>query len=128
MTAETPYATDERDLHRLPLLISFLGAPTIWALHLAASYFLVALDCGSDWNGARTGVLLATLVGGVASAATGIVGWRAWRQSRRVGGEQPLDASRVRQFLVLGGALMAALFTGAIILSGIAPLFVPICG
>jgi hypothetical protein len=127
MTLEAPYPMKGSDPARLSLLVLFLGAPTVWAVHLAASYFLVALDCGSDWNGGRTGVLLATVVCAVGSASAGVVGWRAWKRSRQSSAPS-LDPPQVRGFLVLSGALLAALFTGAIILSGIAPLFLPMCG
>ncbi len=102
----------------MSLLLAFLGAPVVWAVHLAVSYFLVALDCGTDWNGARVAVLLVTALCALAAAGSGVYAWR---------GGTSLDPPQVREFLVRSGAILAALFAGVIILSGMAPLFLPMC-
>jgi hypothetical protein len=39
-----------------------------------------------------------------------------------------LDPIDVREFLLLSGAILAVLFAGAIVLAGMAPLFLPLCG
>src|SRR5688572_30241408 len=112
----------------MPLLVAFLGAPIVWALHLAVSYLLVALDCGSQWDGARAAVLVATAVCAVAAAGAGAFGWRQWKRAPGQRGGSMLDPVDVREFLLLSGATLAALFAGAIVFAGIAPLFLPLCG
>jgi hypothetical protein len=126
----TAYATSSDagpEIGTLPLLVALLGAPVAWAVHLAVSYFLVALDCGSKWDGAQAAILLATLLCAVAAGGAGVFAWGKWR---RVGGRQDrhlLEPAHVREFLLLSGAVLATLFAGAIVVTGIAPLFVPLC-
>jgi hypothetical protein len=110
------------------LVLGFLGPPLVWALHLAVSYFLVALDCNTGWNGGTLAILLATAAGAAAALGTGAFAWRGWKRVRgsMVAGEL-LDPMRIRGFLTLSGALMAVLFAGAIILAGISPLLLPMC-
>jgi hypothetical protein len=119
-------ATDE--IRPRALVLGFLGPPLVWALHLAVSYFLVALDCNTGWNGGTTAVLLATAVGAAAALGAGAFAWRGWKRIRGslVPGEL-LDPMRIRGFLTLSGVLMAVLFAGAIILAGVSPLFLPLC-
>lgn len=108
-------------------MIAFLGAPLAWGVHLAASYFLVALGCGTGWRGAEAGVFTATVL---CAAAAGWAGWLGWRGSshvRPVPREVALDPPAVTGFLSVGGAMLAALFCGAIVITGIAPLFLPMC-
>jgi hypothetical protein len=105
------------------LLFAFIGAPSIWALHLGAIYFLQTLDCITRWDGGRWSIILATLALGAASAASG---WTAWRMRRGLGGAGP-DAEWARFLLVLGiGA--GVLFTAVIVLEGLSPLLAPLCG
>ena len=102
---------------RAATLFGFLGAPLAWAAHLAVSYFLVALGCTTAWSGSRAAIIVATIVFGVVAAAAGWLGWQARAQ----------DPSGIREFLGHGGAALAALFTLAILLAGISPLFLPLC-
>jgi hypothetical protein len=100
------------------MLTSFLGAPVVWALHLGLSYFLVALGCTTGWSGARPAILIAT---GLCAAAAAAAGWLGWRGRQR-------DATGIREFLGVGGAALAGLFTLAIVVAGVSPLFLPLCG
>jgi hypothetical protein len=109
------------------LLVAFLGAPLIWAVHLAVSYFLVALGCSTNWNGAETAVYLATILGASAAAGTGVFAWVRWKRARGSRGGPLLDVDHLREFLAFSGALLAALFVAAIIMAGISPLFLPLC-
>jgi hypothetical protein len=128
MTA-TPTSSDAGpEIGTLPLLVALLGAPVVWVIHLAASYFLVALDCGSKWDGAQAAILLTTVLCAVAAGGAGVFAWGRWR---RAGGRQDrhlFESAHVREFLLFSGAVLAALFAGAIVVTGIAPLFVPLCG
>lgn len=110
------------------LLVAFLGAPIVWALHLGVSYFLVALDCETDWNGGRDGVMVATAICIPAALAAGAFAWRGWQRMRaRAAPGELLDPWGIRGFLALSGALLAVLFAGAIVLAGISPVFLPMC-
>ena len=109
------------------LLIAFLGAPTAWMVHLGASYFLVALGCGTGWQGAEPGVLITTVLCAAAAGWSGWLGWRGWQRARPGDDGVALDPPEVRGFLAVSGVLLAALFCGAIIITGIAPLFLPMC-
>jgi uncharacterized membrane protein YidH (DUF202 family) len=109
------------------LLAALLGAPVVWAVHLAVSYFLVALDCNTSWEGGETAVLLATLLCALAAGGSGVVAWRWWKRARGNRRGDLLDSANVQEFLALAGAALAALFAGTIVLTGISPLFLPIC-
>ena len=109
------------------LLVALLGAPVVWAVHLAVSYFLVALDCNTSWEGAHTAVLIATLLGALAAGGVGVFAWRGWKLARANRRGNLLDTANVREFLALAGAALAALFAGAIVLTGVSPLFLPTC-
>jgi hypothetical protein len=103
---------------RAAIVLGFLGAPLAWAVHLGVSYFLVALGCTTNWGGARPAILVATL----AFAALAVwAGWIGWRGRER-------DPAGVRDFLGMGGAVLAGLFTLAIVFAGLSPLVLPLCG
>ncbi len=128
MTSPANHSPEGAEIGSAALLASFLGAPVAWALHLAVSYFLVTLDCATDWDGARTGVLLATAACAAAALGAGAIGWRGWKRVRgRMMPGELLDPMRIRGFLTLSGVLMAVLFTGAIVLAGMSPLLLPMC-
>ena len=111
------------------LLIAFLAAPTIWVIHLMVSYFLVALHCESDWNGGRVAVVLATVVCAAAALGAGAFAWQEWKRVREPAGSgQLLDPTRIPGFLTLSGALLSILFAVAIVLAGMSPLILPMCG
>jgi hypothetical protein len=110
------------------LLVGLLGGPVAWAFHLAVSYFLVALDCNTRWDGAETAVLLATILCALAAGGTGVFSWRVLKRARGAGRADLLDSADVRDFLALAGVALSALFAAAIIMTGIAPLFLPTCG
>jgi hypothetical protein len=108
------------------LVISLLGAPVAWLLHLGTSYFLVALGCGTGWQGAGLAVLLITGVCTALAAWAGWLAWIDWRRARQAPSE--LDPPTVRGFVGALGVISAGLFCGAILIAGIAPLFLPMCG
>lgn len=128
MSVPLPPAPPHQSSGTGALLVALLGAPIIWAVHLAVSYFMVALDCNTSWEGAHTAVLVATLICAVAAGGSGVFAWRGWRSARSQRRGNLLDTANVREFLALAGAAMAALFAAAIVLTGISPLFLPTCG
>ena len=109
------------------LVLAFLGAPTLWALHLALSYFLVSLGCGTGWAGAKPTVVAATILCALAAAAIGLFAWKHRKAGGRADVETQLDPGPVPEFLAISGAVLAVLFTGAIIMAGISPFFLPLC-
>jgi hypothetical protein len=112
----------------MTLLVAFLGAPLIWAVHLGLSYFFVVLDCGTGWEGGRNGIVIATIACALAALAVGVYAWRLWqRLGTQSNTDSELDPPQTREFLVLSGAILAPLFAGTIVLAGISPLFLPLC-
>lgn len=111
-----------------PLLVALLGAPLAWAFHLALSYFLVALDCGTSWNRGRTGVVLATIGCALAAGGVGLFGWRVWKRMRTSRAQRgAFDPAPTQEFVLLSGVVLAMLFTIAIIVAGLSPLLLPLC-
>jgi hypothetical protein len=109
------------------LVLAFLGAPTLWALHLALSYFLVSLGCSTGWGGAQAAVVAATVLCALAATAVGVFAWKQRKAARGGDGETQLDPGPVPEFLAVSGAVLAVLFAGAIIMAGISPFFLPLC-
>lgn len=129
MTSSSTRAADSSNIGPIALLVGFLGPPVAWALHLAVSYLLVTLDCSTSWNGGRTSIIIATIIFAAAALSAGALGWRGWKRIQgRVEPGELLDPMRMRGFLTLSGVLMAVLFAGAIILAGMSPLLLPMCG
>jgi hypothetical protein len=118
------------------LLFAFVGAPVIWALHLAASYFVVTLDCISAWNGAGWALAAITVIMAAGSATAG---WTAWRMRRDLGPDPAAgraadgitdgasDERHWLRFLLTAGLAGSVLFTVVIIAEGVAPAFVSLC-
>ncbi|MGH7509454.1 MAG: hypothetical protein ACREMZ_08285 [Gemmatimonadales bacterium] len=109
------------------LLVALLGAPIAWAVHLALSYFLVALDCGTSWNGGRNGIVVATIGFALAAAGSGLFGWREWKRMRVPTRRGDVNQPQSREFFLLGGVVLAMLFTVAIVLAGVSPFLLPMC-
>ena len=125
----TSVTAPEPRVSPVQVFISFLAPPVLWALHLMLSYFLVALDCTTAWNGGGAAIAIATVLFAAATLGSGLVAWRAWKRIRD--GMMPgelLDPVRIRGFLVFSGVLMAPPFALMIILAGMSPLFAPMCG
>ena len=109
------------------LALAFLGAPTLWALHLALSYFLVSLGCETGWAGAKPAVIAATILCAAAAMSIGLFAWKQRKAAHAGSAETELDPGPVPEFLAISGAVLAVLFTGAIIMAGMSPFFLPLC-
>ena len=107
------------------LLFALLGAPILWALHLAASYFVLTLDCISAWNGAPWALAALTALFAAGSAAGGWTGWREWR--RLESEEADPEERHWTRFLLVTGMGGSVLFTVVIVAEGVAPAFVDLC-
>jgi hypothetical protein len=108
-------------------VFAFLGAPTMWVLHLGLSYFLVVVGCGTGWTGTRTLVIVLTVVCAIAAVGSGVFAWKRVNSVLGRSGTPLLETDQMPEFLALSGAMLAVLFTGAIILAGVSPLFLPLC-
>lgn len=118
----------ETRIGTLGLLVSLVGAPLMWSIHLGASYLLVALDCGSRWDGGRIGIVVTTVICTVGALGAGGYAWRKWRLARdhTTPGDLP-DPQTISGFLTLSGALLSLLFAGTILLAGMSAVFLPMC-
>ena len=121
------------------LLLALVGAPLAWVVHLAASYITIALWCANGWEGGAVALLVLTILGALACAATGVLAWRLWREGQeRIArdGEPGLpeswdarlgERSARISFLALLALFMAAMFGYLIVLEGLPSLFAPLC-
>jgi hypothetical protein len=103
-------------------LTALVGGPVAWTLHFMASYGVVAVACmlGTSGAGVIVGGMTALLA--AAAMASGLLAFQRWRSAD---GEGRGEAERV---LMVVGMLGAGLFTVAIVLQGVVPVFVPTCG
>lgn len=120
---------DARRVGAATLLFSFLGPPVLWAIHFNLVYFLNTLFCSGGWGGGDVVVMLTALPFGAASAASGIIAYRNWRELRegrslRVGLVETGGRSSV---LLVMGVAASVLFTLLIVLESFAPIYVPPC-
>ncbi len=110
------------------LILGLLGAPLAWSLHLAVEYLIVALACATGWGaGVVVALGIVTAVLAVLSALAGLFALRQWKRLRSSEDENDETGARPQSFLMLTGVLLSMLFTLTIILTGLAPLFVPVC-
>ena len=110
-----PDAGERARPRRTTLAATLLGAPTAWAVHLAASYLIVPESCRAGTTVWMHAVTLVTFAG--AAAATAM----AWRLLR--------DATGDTTNRFLGGVGLAAglLFTAAVLVQGLPVLLVDPC-
>jgi hypothetical protein len=119
----------EHEIRLSVLLFVLLGSPIAWTLHFLVSYFMVALFCTMQWEGAGIAIGIVTVVFTIVSAASGVVAYRTWRVQRDT---LSWDAALAEPggwttFWLVMGMLGAVLFTALIVLEAIPPLFVPTC-
>jgi hypothetical protein len=98
-------------------LVALLGSGGAWAVHLLASYAVVSVGCVTGWEGTRPALGVLTLACAALAIATGVLTLRRRRA-----------AVTSARFTLDVGAGLAALFTALIVLAGIVPLIVPVCG
>jgi hypothetical protein len=121
------------------LIVAVLGTPVAWAVHFNGVYLIIAMWCSAGWPGARTAIVVFTLLCAAASAACGLLALRLWRRAReglRVDAEPgdpgQWDARMGERgarsvFLLVLAMFLAAVFTLGIVLEGLPPLFAPLC-
>jgi hypothetical protein len=102
--------------------IAIGGGGAAWAVHLFAGYFLVALGCPREWPLGGMLTVVTVLAAGVA-LAIGMLSARGWwRAPARDGDDDGASA-----LLYGAAAMLAGLFTVAILLGGITALMVSPC-
>jgi hypothetical protein len=98
-------------------MVALLGGGGAWAIHLLASYAVVSVGCATGWAGTRPVLGVLTLACAALAIAAGMLTQR---------GRGAAVASA--RFTLDVGAGLAALFTALIVLAGIVPFIVPLCG
>ena len=107
-----------------------LGGGIAWSLHLLASYLVAESICvapapGFELLGIEGGYLLLfaiTLVTGLVALAAVLVGaaqWSKWRSD---------EEHRPAAYLSLTGLILSATFLVIILVEGVPPLFLEVCG
>ena len=101
--------------------LGFFAGPAAWAAHQQIGYMLVRAGClsGVLW------VPVLTLIAMAVTLAGGYLSWMPWRHSEE--SEAKSDAMRTHRFLALLSVLFALLFALAILLQGVATLFLNAC-
>jgi hypothetical protein len=128
-------ARDDAATPSLPaLLFALLGAAVAWTAHLLVAYVVVALDCGTRWDGTRVALAALTVVTLGTAAASGLVARRLWLRARAA--DRPADdawdarmgdrTARV-SFLMMTGLVLAVLFAVAIVYQAVPIFLVPVC-
>lgn len=132
-------ARDVRRIDGWRLLLALLGAPVAWTLHLFVGYTLVAFGCATAWSGTDAAIVVLTVACATAAVAAGLLGLRLWRQAQahrlsdeEPGDDEPWDARLGERgartnFLAIAGVMLAIVFTYAIVIEGLPPLFAPTC-
>ena len=105
-------------------MFALLGGALAWALHLFASYAVVAVGCLHGWTGARLTLAVVTLAALGLAISAGIVAGRSGSDRRPLGQETGLEA----EAFTLGlGARLNTLFGFLILLAGLVPFLAPLC-
>ncbi len=112
------------------LLFAVFGGAAAWSLHFLASYAALAVGCVAGWDGIRALLAIGTLVLLAVAVWSTVVAWREWR---RVSGNQPWDAALGEPrgwfaYLMLTGVLMGIVSAFTIGLEGWGTLALPVCG
>lgn len=123
---EPPAQTGSQNLK--PLLVGVLTGPTIWSVHLIASYALVSVGCMTGFGGisflglavTQLLVLGLTLIAVVVVFAAGRPAYRRWRETS---GSLDSRTHNLPGFLALLGLLSSGLFGTVVIVMGLPALF-----
>ena len=98
-----------------------IGAPTLWAIHLQATYTLITYTCRS---GNYLPMHLTTAFFFVAALACA---WISWRDKSGETREVPADLEPRSHFTSQLGALLSVLFAWEILAQGIVCFFLSAC-
>lgn len=102
--------------------LALVGGGIAWTVHLSAGYFLVSVGCPRSWPLGWTLAVVTVLAAG-ASLAVGMTSLRGWRRAP----EADRDDPTTRRLFFAAGALLAGLFTVAILLGGLAAVILSPC-
>ena len=106
------------------LLFGLLGGPLAWAIHLLASYGLVAIACLNGWTEARLALGIVTVVALAVAIGAGIV---AARTAARAPLLDAVTGGAAARFTLGLGTRLSALFGFLILLGGLVPFMAPLC-
>jgi hypothetical protein len=112
------------------LLFALLGGAIGWSLHFLLSYAVASIGCVYGWRAIREILALGTLLLAAVAVWSTVVAWREWR---RVSGDQPWDSALGEPkgwfaYLMMTGALLGIVSVLAIVLEGWGTLALPVCG
>jgi hypothetical protein len=124
---------------RRALWFGLFGAPFFWSVQMITAYAVAAHTCfpqrepllTSTSPGAWTAAAIiigVAFIGSVAALATAMANWRATRAGPGAPDAAVLDVADERtRFMSYAGILLGGLFTGGVVLSGLALVLTPIC-
>ncbi len=130
---------DATGVGRGALWFGLFGAPFFWSVQIITAYAVAAHTCfpqreplltsGSPGTWAVAAVIIAVaFIGSVAALATAMATWRATRNEPGGSNAAVLDVAQERtRFMSYAGILLGGLFTGGVVLSGLALVLTPIC-
>jgi len=126
------------------LLFGLLGAPIIWGVHFLANVTIASRVCSvlapiKPSISAHASVLAIDAMAFVIAIAALTLSLQAWRQTRHEGNEKQASGGSPAQeaadvgegrtrFMALGGIILSATFTIAILFDTVAALMVSSCG
>jgi hypothetical protein len=131
-----PHATR---VGRGALWFGLFGAPFFWSVQMITAYAVAAHTCfpqreplvTSSSPGAWTAAAIiigVAFIGSVAALGTAIANWRATRAGPGGTDATVLDVAEERtRFMSYSGILLGGLFTGGVVLSGLALVITPVC-
>ena len=134
MTESMHAERGERQAGPWAILVAFIGAPSVWALHLGLCYLFHTLGCTGRLPAPRLWLAGLTVA---ALAAVILLSLGAYRHAgggvqSTLGGEEEGERSGAgwgghTRFFAITGALLGAVFALGIVFTAIPLLFLPEC-
>ena len=112
------------------LWFGMLGGPVIWVAQLLLNWNLTEGLCSPSFTGflgvssIRLVILLGGLIAAIIAIAAGVVSYRSWQQMTQDRSQHIVEVEP-RQFMALGGMLLGAFFTLAIVFTTVPVLVLP---
>ena len=104
-------------------LLSLVGAPLIWGMHLLICYVLVSLACAFGFGGVHVGIGIVTLAALALLGWTGLANYRKWKEARRT--NHP-DAD-IQVFFSLNAMMLSVVSAAALIWVAVPSTMLPPC-
>lgn len=120
------------DIKSWQLWFSLGAGIIVWVIHLMIVYPLTSLSCEWGWFPSAVGglsglqaVQIAVTV--IAAIITGVAGFLAFQNQRRLHTQEPIETNR-HYFMAQLGLALSIIFTALIVISLIPILSLPACG